>query len=117
MFLRTNYRVNLQRHQELRSPAGGKFPGSRKTAFWPVHPAIVYGVGLVMLGTSLCFALVGLSVAAESEAYRHFSWVPRLLAILSGFLIATTLGRLIGRGFRYGRNHRRDLQPADERAL
>jgi hypothetical protein len=115
MFLGTNIRVNLQRHEELRSPAGGKFPGSRKTAFLPVHPAIVYAAGLVLLGASLCFALVGLSVTSEFEAYRHFSWVPRLLAILTGFLTATTLWRVINRRFRYGRNTRRALQPAKER--
>jgi hypothetical protein len=54
-------------------------------------------VVLALLGTILCFALVGLSVAKESEAYQPFIWVPRLLAILSGFLIATILWRIIRR--------------------
>jgi hypothetical protein len=50
-----------------------------------------------MLGALLIFGLVGISVARESEASLRHIWVPRLLAIVSGFLIATTLYRIIRR--------------------
>lgn len=50
-----------------------------------------------MLGALLIFGLVGISVARETEASLRHIWVPRLLVIVSGFLIATTLYRVIRR--------------------
>jgi fumarate reductase subunit D len=61
------------------------------------HPALVYTLVLAVLGFVLFFGLIGISVARESAATIPHSWVPRLLVIASGFLIATTLYRIIRR--------------------
>jgi hypothetical protein len=50
-----------------------------------------------LLGALLFFGLIGISVAREAEATVPHSWIPRLLVIASGFLIATTLYRIIRR--------------------
>ena len=52
---------------------------------------------LAVLGALLFFGLIGISVAREAEAALPHIWVPRLLVIVSGFLIATTLYRIIRR--------------------
>lgn len=50
-----------------------------------------------MLGAFFYFGLIGISVARKAEATLPYIWVPRLLVIVSGFLIATTLYRVIRR--------------------
>jgi fumarate reductase subunit D len=75
----------------------GKGPASRRPTFWLNHPALVYSIVLALLGALLFFGLIGMSVARETEAYFAYIWVPRLLVIVSGFLIATTLYRIIRR--------------------
>lgn len=70
---------------------------SRRPAFWLNHPALVYSLVLALLGALLFFGLIGISVAREAEATLPYIWVPRLLVIVTGFLIATTLYRIIRR--------------------
>jgi hypothetical protein len=50
-----------------------------------------------VLGALFYFGLIGISVARKAEAALPHIWVPRLLVIASGFLIATTLYRIIRR--------------------
>ena len=52
---------------------------------------------LAVLAALFYFGLIGVSVARESEATLPHIWVPRLLVIVSGFLIATTLYRIVRR--------------------
>jgi hypothetical protein len=64
------------------------------------HPILVHTLALAFLGGVLVFGLIGISVARESATSQPHIWVPRLLTIASGFLIATTLYRIIRRMFR-----------------
>jgi len=70
---------------------------SRRPTFWLNHPALVYSLVLAVLAALFYFGLIGVSVARESEATLPHIWVPRLLVIVSGFLIATTLYRIVRR--------------------
>jgi hypothetical protein len=81
----------------IRSLDTGRSAASRRPTFWLSHPALVYTVVLLLLGALLFFGLIGIAVARESEATLAHIWVPRLLVVASGFLIATTLYRIIRR--------------------
>jgi hypothetical protein len=72
-------------------------PASRRPTFWLNHPALVYPIVLALLGALFFFGLIGISVARETGTYLADIWVPRLLVIVSGFLIVTTLYRIIRR--------------------
>jgi hypothetical protein len=50
---------------------------------------------LAALAALLVFGLIGVSVAEEFEAYHGYLWVPRLLVVVSAFLIATIFGHLL----------------------
>jgi hypothetical protein len=54
-------------------------------------------IALALLAAVLAFALVGLSVAGQDGDYAALSWIPRLLAVLSAFLILTTVWRIVRR--------------------
>jgi hypothetical protein len=95
--LKSIYRFSRQRDQKLGFSPRAKPQRAWKSPLGTVHPAVVQVVVLLLLGAVVGFAWIGIAVARESEAYQAFIWVPRLLAVLSGFLIATTLWRMVRR--------------------
>ena len=81
----------------VRSLDPARTSAAKRSAFWVNHPALVYSLVLTLLGAVIAFGLVGISVARDSETTLPYIWVPRLLIIACGVLIATTLHRLIRR--------------------
>ena len=61
---------------------------------------VIFSMLLVFL-----FALVGVFSAWENSLYREMTWLPALLALLSGIVILSTTVRLIKRwNHRYAKN-------------
>jgi hypothetical protein len=81
----------------VRSLDHGRTSAAKRSAFWMNHPVLVYTLVIAFLSVILVFGLIGISVARESTTDLPHIWVPRLLAIASGFLIATILYRIIRR--------------------
>jgi hypothetical protein len=77
--------------------AFGMKSNSRRSAFSFHQPALATIGALLLWSALFAFGLMGISVAGESPQFREHVWVPRTLAIASGFLLATTLFRLVRR--------------------
>ncbi|NVL90076.1 MAG: hypothetical protein HWN69_03630 [Desulfobacterales bacterium] len=62
-----------------------------------------YDSDLFCLVISICAAFVfyfstaGISLALENDPYRHYCWVPIVLMLFSGILLATNLFRILSR--------------------
>ncbi|MFQ5485331.1 MAG: hypothetical protein ACE5DO_08380 [Desulfobacterales bacterium] len=63
---------------------------------WYDSETICFIVILFMVFVFL-FAMVGLSVSGEIVEYNDFIWIPILLIVLSGWVIVSTVIRLIRR--------------------
>ncbi len=70
---------------------------SRRPLHFLTPPAVGIALLLAALSALLVFGLVGVSVADEFEPYHGYTWVPRLLVVVSAVLIATLLGHLLRR--------------------
>ena len=70
---------------------------SRKPLHFLTPPAVATALVLAALSALLGFALIGVSVAEEFEAYHGYIWIPRLLVAVSAILIAAVIGRLLRR--------------------
>jgi zinc transporter ZupT len=70
---------------------------SRKTASAFNYSVVTTAAILALLGALLAFGLIGASIARGFVSFRDYAWIPRLLSVASGFLLATTLLRLIRR--------------------
>jgi hypothetical protein len=89
--------IDRLRPPHVRSLDPARTSAAKRSAFWVNHPGLIYSLVLTFLGAILAFGLIGISVARESETTLPYIWVPRLLIIACGVLIATTLYRLIRR--------------------
>jgi len=61
------------------------------------HAAAARTLMLALLAAVFVFALIGIAVARDEEAYRAFIWVPQLLVAASGLLIVASLVRAVRR--------------------
>ena len=74
-----------------------KSPVFRKPVIPWYQSKTAYSLAIGFMLVVFLVGLVGISVTREYEAYNGYIWVPALLVILSGFLIITSVIRLIRR--------------------
>lgn len=59
---------------------------------------------IVLMAFVFMFGCAGASVAHENAAYQEYIWVPVLLMVMSGWVIASTTIRLLKRyAYRYSK--------------
>ena len=70
-------------------------PSFRKVVIPWYDSALFCLVISVFMGLIFCFSIVGVGVALEHEEYQGYCWLPLVLTVLSGVVLAANLVRLL----------------------